>query len=41
MDGAAPPTGRITIGSIFSIVSLVILVLCLGFLGALVWLMLQ
>ncbi len=41
MHGAAPQTSTITASSLYSLFSLVILILALGFLGALVWLMLQ
>lgn len=40
MDGATRST-TLTIGNIYSVFSLVMLILALGFLGALVWLMLQ
>lgn len=41
MDGTSSRTSTITVGSVYSIFSLVVLILALGFVGALVWLMLQ
>ena len=40
MDHAAPPTS-LTFGSLISLFGLVILTLAFGFVGALLWLMLQ
>jgi hypothetical protein len=40
MDGTAPPKGQ-AIGNIISIVGLVLLILAFGFVGALLWLLLQ
>jgi hypothetical protein len=41
MDGTSPQASTITVGSIYSIFSLVVLILALGFVGALLWLMLE
>jgi hypothetical protein len=41
MDGTSPQASTIGVGGVYSIFSLVVLMLALGFVGALLWLMLQ